>query len=450
MTTARRQLHLNAFLMTVGHHESAWRFPETDPLAAWDLKHYVHLARVAERGRFDSIFFGDGPALQGDIRFRPVGRLDPTALLPALAAVTERIGLVATASTTYNEPYNVARRFASIDHISGGRAGWNIVTTAGSDAAQNFGLDDVPEHRHRYERATEFVEVCRALWDSWEDDFLIGDKGSGHFADASKIHRIDHEGRFFRVKGPLNVPPSPQGHPLLVQAGSSEDGREFAARHAEAVFTAQQTLEDGRAFYTDLKRRVQSYGRDPARVKILPGIVPVIGGTEAEAQAREAELARLQVPAYGLRQLSSLVGVELGEVDLDRPLPELGDARDVQGHQSRFTVVTDLARREKLTVRQLLVRLGGGRGHRTFTGTPEQIANTLEEWFDAGAADGFNVMPPLLPSGLEEFVEHVVPLLRQRGLFRSEYTGATLREHYGLDRPENQFTARRSSALTAS
>ena len=429
--------------MTVGHHESAWRFPESDPLGAWDVKHYAHLARVAERGTFDSIFFGDGPALQGDVRYRPVGRLDPTVLLPALAAVTERIGLVATASTTYNEPYNLARRFASLDHISGGRAGWNIVTTAGRDAAQNFGLDDVPEHRHRYERATEFVEVCRALWDSWEDDFLIGDKDGGRFADADKIHTIDHEGRFFRVRGPLNVPPSPQGQPLLVQAGSSEDGREFAARHAEAVFTAQQTLEDGQAFYADLKRRVASYGRDPEQVKILPGIVPVIGGTQAEAQAREAELARLQVPEYGLRQLASLIGVELDENDLDHPLPELGDVRHVQGHQSRFTVVTELARREKLTVRQLLVRLGGGRGHRTFTGTPEQIADTLEEWFAAGAADGFNVMPPLLPSGLEAFVEHVVPLLRRRGLFRSEYAGSTLREHYGLARPENQFAARR-------
>jgi len=440
---ATRTLHLNAFLMTVGHHESAWRFPETDPLAAWDLQHYVHLARVAERGTFDSIFFGDGPALQGDIRYRPVGRLDPTALLPALAAVTERIGLVATASTTYNEPYNLARRFASIDHISGGRAGWNIVTTAGADAARNFGLDDVPEHRHRYERATEFVEVCKALWDSWEADFLIGDKAGGRYADADKIHEIDHHGRFFRVKGPLNVPPMPQGHPLLVQAGSSEDGREFAARHAEAVFTAQQTLEDGKAFYADLRRRIAAYGRDPDRVKILPGIVPVLGSTEAEVARREAELADKQIPAYGLRQLSTLIGVEIEEADLDRPLPDLG-GHQVQGHQSRFTVVTELARRERLTVRQLLVRLGGGRGHRTLGGTPEQIADTLEHWFVAGAADGFNIMPPLLPSGLEDFVEHVVPLLRQRGLFRHDYLGKTLREHYGLPHPENQFSARRA------
>ncbi|RYZ10089.1 MAG: LLM class flavin-dependent oxidoreductase [Myxococcales bacterium] len=440
MGLTTRQFHLNAFLMTIGHHEAAWRAPGSSLTASWELAHHVKLAQVAERGTFDSIFFGDGPALQGDVRYRPVGRLDPTTLLPALALVTQHIGLIATASTTYNEPYNLARRFASIDHLSGGRAGWNIVTTAGKEAAENFGLDDVPEHHHRYERASEFVDVCQKLWDSWEDDFLIGDKTKGSFADASKVHRIDHRGRFFKVKGPLNVPPSPQRQPLLVQAGSSEDGRDFAARYAEAVFTAQQTLEDGRSFYRDLKQRITAFGRDATRVKVLPGIVPVLGGTEAEALRREEELASLQIPAYGLSQLSSLLGVEIGEDLLDKPLPELGDVRSVKGHQSRFQVITELARRDQLTVRQLLTRLGGGRGHRTFTGTPEQIASTLQEWFESGAADGFNVMPPLLPSGLEDFVDHVVPILRQRGLFRTEYTGRTLREHYGLTRPQSRYS----------
>jgi len=449
MARPQAQLHLNAFLMTIGHHESAWRFPESSLTGTWDVHHYAHLAQVAERGKFDSVFFGDGPALQGDIRYRPVGRLDPTALLPAIAAVTKRIGLVATASTTYNEPYNLARRFASIDHISAGRVGWNIVTTAGADAAQNFGLDDTPEHHHRYERAAEFLEVCLKLWDSWEDDFLIGDKASGLFADAERIHRVDHVGKHFRVRGPLNVPPTPQGHPLLVQAGSSDDGRAFAAQYAEAVFTAQQTLAEGQAFYAELKGQIAAAGRDPSLVKILPGIVAVIGGSEEEAQRKEAELARLQVPAYGLKQLSTLLGVQLGEADLDGPLPKLGNVSDIQGHQSRFTVVTELAKRDNLTVRELLVRLGGGRGHRTFTGTPEQIADTLEEWFRAGAADGFNIMPPLLPSGLEEFVEHVVPLLQKRGLFRTEYTGHTLRDHYGLPRPQNQYTANRVASVRA-
>jgi FMN-dependent oxidoreductase (nitrilotriacetate monooxygenase family) len=440
--SSTRQLHLNAFLMTIGHHESAWRFPESSLLGAWDVEHYAQLARVAERGLFDSIFFGDSPSLQGDIRYRPVGRLDPVVLLPAIAAVTKRIGLVATASTTYNEPYNLARRFASLDLVSGGRAGWNIVTTAGADAAQNFGLEDTPEHHQRYERASEFVDVCQKLWDSWEDDFLIGDKQSGHYADATRIHTIDHTGKFFRVRGPLNVPPSPQRQPLLVQAGSSDDGRAFAARYAEAVFTAQQTLPEGQAFYADLKRQAAALGRDPSHIKILPGIVAVLGGSEAEAQAKERELARLQVAEYGLKQLSNMLGVSLTEDDLDRPLPKLCNVSEIKGMQSRFSVVTELARRDKLTVRELLVRLGGGRGHRTFTGTPEQLVDTLQQWFDNGAADGFNIMPPLLPSGLEAFVDQVVPLLQKRGLFRTEYTGKTLRDHYGLTRPENQYTAR--------
>jgi len=439
MTTRRRQLHLNAFLLTVGHHEAAWRLPESELTAAWDFVHYKRLAQLAERGTFDSVFFADGPSLQGDVAHRPAGWLDPTVLLPALATATERIGLVATASTTYNEPYNLARRFATIDHISGGRAGWNIVTTAGVDAAQNFGLDDVPAHRQRYDRASEFVEICRKLWDSWEDDFLIGDKSNGLFANGDKIHRIDHKGQFYQVRGPLNVPPSPQRHPLLVQAGSSDDGRAFAARYAEAVFTAQQTLEAGQAFYADLKRQAVQFGRDPESIKILPGLVPAIGSTEAEALALEAELAHLQVPAYGLRQLSQFLGHEVGPEHLDRPLPDFGPVSKVEGHQSRFALIVELGRRDKLTVRELLVRLGGGRGHRTFAGTPEQVADTIEQWFTSGAADGFNVMPPVLPSGLELFVDHVVPLLRKRGLFRTEYTGTTLRDHYGLARPKNQY-----------
>lgn len=445
MTTKPRQLHLNAFLMSVGHHEAAWRAPESGATDTWDVNHYVELARTAERGKFDSIFFADGPSIQGDLRYRPVGTLDPLILLPVIAAATRHIGLVATASTTYNEPYNLARRFSSLDHVSQGRAGWNIVTTAGSDAAQNFGLDETPLHRTRYERATEFVDVCLKLWDSWEDDYLIGDKPSGRFADGERVHRIEHAGKHFRVRGPLNVPPSPQRHPLLVQAGSSEDGRAFAARYAEAVFTAQQTLADGQAFYSDLKRRAAAVGRNPNHVKILPGLVPVIGGTEEEALRSERELAEWQVPAYGLRQLSQLLGQEISEAELDEPLRELGDVQRVQGHQSRFQVVTELARRDNLTVRQLLVRLGGGRGHRTFTGTPEQIAGTIEEWFSSGAADGFNVMGPVLPSSLVAFVDHVIPILQERGLFRTEYTGATLRDHYGLARPDNTYTARRTS-----
>jgi FMN-dependent oxidoreductase (nitrilotriacetate monooxygenase family) len=444
----RRQLHLNAFLHTVGHHESAWRLPESDGTAAWDVQHYIELTQIAERGLFDSVFFADGPSLQGDPRYRPVGWLDPAVLLPVLAHVTRHIGLVATASTTYSEPYNLARKFASIDVVSGGRAGWNIVTTAGLDAAQNFGLDAVPAHAVRYERAAEFVEVCLKLWDSWEEGYLVNDRESGQFADGSKIHTVDHRGKHFRVRGPLNVPPSPQGRPLLVQAGSSDDGKAFAARYAEAVFTAQQTLADGQAFYADLKAQAVKLGRDPDQLKVLPGLVAVIGSTESEAKAREAELARLQVPAYGLRQLSQMLGRQITEDQLDERLPELGDVKNVQTQQSRFELIAQLARREDLTVRQLLARMGGGRGHRTFAGTPEQVADTIEEWFKAGAADGFNVMGPVLKRDLALFVEHVVPILQKRGLFREGYTGSTLREHYGLPAHENRFTRehRQSSA----
>ena len=439
-----RQLHFNAFLMSSGHHEAAWRLPESNPFADTDLGHWRELARIAEQARFDSLFLADGPAVRANPEFRPAGALEPTVLLTALAAATSHIGLIATASTTYNAPYNLARRFASLDHVSGGRAGWNIVTTADVASARNFGLDDRPGHQERYARAAEFVDVSIRLWDSWEDGAELGDKAAGIYADPARIHPVDYEGRYFRVRGPLNVPRSPQGHPLLVQAGSSQDGREFAARYAEAIFTAQQTLADGQEFYADMKRRARRLGRDPGQIKILPGIVPVIGSTEAEAHALSDELEHLITPAYGLAQLAKTLEVPPGLLELDRPLPaEVFGRPQVEGAQSRAQLITDLARREKLTVRQLIGRLGGGRGHRTFTGTPEQVADTIQDWFDQGAADGFNVMPAALPSGLQAFADHVIPIFRQRGLFRTEYTGQTLREHYGLPRPVSQFAADR-------
>ncbi|GAA0433495.1 monooxygenase [Actinoplanes capillaceus] len=435
-----RKLHLNAFLMSVGHHEASWRLPESDPYASWDVKHFQNLARIAERGKLDSVFFADSPVLQGDPGRRPAGKLEPTVLLTALAAVTEHIGLIATASTSYNEPYNLARRFASVDHVSGGRAGWNIVTTAGADAARNFGLDDVPAHRDRYERAAEFVEVTTKLWDSWTDDAVIADKAAGVHADAAKVRPINHRGRWFRVDGPLNVPRSPQGWPLLVQAGSSEDGRQFAARYAEAVFTAQQTLAEAQAFYADLKQRAAALGRDPDHLKILPGIVPVIATTEAEARELDAELDRLISPEYARRQLAERFQLDPADLPLDEPLPDnLPTEDEIEGAKSRFTLIVDLARRENLTVRQLIGRLGGGRGHRTFAGTPEQVAGTIEDWFHSGAADGFNIMPAVLPSGLTAFVDQVVPILQDRGLFRTDYEGTTLRDHYGLPRPVNSL-----------
>ncbi|MEV0355233.1 LLM class flavin-dependent oxidoreductase [Nocardia sp. NPDC050697] len=437
-----RQLHLNAFLMSVGHHEAAWRLPESDPHAHIDIDHYVALARTAERGKLDSIFFADSPVLMGDPGRRPQGKLEPTVILTAVAVQTSRIGLIATASTSYNDPYNLARRFASVDWVSKGRAGWNIVTTAGADAARNFGLDDTPEHRVRYERAAEFVDVATKLWDSWADDAVIGDKALGIHADAEKVRAIGHRGEFFSVEGPLNVPRPPQGYPLLVQAGSSENGKNFAARYAEAVFTAQQTFADAIAFYTDLKDRARRLGRDPETIKILPGIVPVIGDTEAEARALDAELARLISPEYARAQLAERFKLPVEALELDSELPaELPSEDEIEGAKSRFTLIVNLARREHLTVRELISRLGGGRGHRTIAGTPVQIADTIEDWFRRGAADGFNIMPAVLPSGLDRFVDDVVPILQERGLFRTEYTATTLRGHYGLDRPENRYDA---------
>jgi FMN-dependent oxidoreductase (nitrilotriacetate monooxygenase family) len=435
-------LHLNAFLHSCGHHEAAWRLGVTDPLIEFDINALVGFAQTAERGGFDSVFLADHPGMMNDGAHRPAGALEPTIVLAMMAAGTRHIGLIATASTSYNDPFNLARRFASLDHVSGGRAGWNIVTTASADAARNFGLDDRPEHALRYQRADEFLEVSLKLWDSWEDDAIVADKQAGRWADPDRIHAIDHHGELFKVRGPLNLPRSPQGRPLLVQAGSSQDGRAFAARYAEAIFTAQQTLADGQEFYGDIKRRAELIGRHPDTVKILPGLVPVIGSTEAEAQALQRELDDAIIPAYGVARLAKTLEVpaELLELDKELPYDEIKLA-DVQGSQSRSQLVVAMARRDGLTVRRLLAQLGGGRGHRTFVGAPEQIADTMQHWFQSGAADGFNVMPPLLPSSLETFADQVIPELRRRGLFRNGYEGTTLRDHYGLPRPESSYAA---------
>ncbi|MGV9626258.1 LLM class flavin-dependent oxidoreductase [Streptomyces sp. NPDC003487] len=436
-----RQLHLNAFLMNTGHHEASWRLPESDPHAHVDLAHYVRLARTAERGAFDSLFLADGPQLWSNLAQRPAGALEPLTLLTALATATEHIGLIATASTSYNSPYNLARKLASLDIISGGRAGWNVVTTAGAEAARNFGLDAEPAHAERYARAAEFLDVALKLWDSWEDDTVVADKAAGVWGDDGKIHPARHRGTYFSVAGALNVPRTPQGYPLLVQAGSSEDGKAFAARYAEAVFTAQQTLADAQAFYADLKARTAAAGRDPEHLKVLPGIVPVLGSTEAEARAAERLLEDHIVHDHGVARLESLLHLAPGTLELDAELPgDLPPEDAIEGAKSRYTLVVELARRERLTVRRLIGRLGGGRGHFTVAGTPEQIADVIDTWFTRGAADGFNVMPPVLPSGLDAFVDHVVPILRERGLFRAEYgPRRTLRERYGLPRPANQY-----------
>jgi FMN-dependent oxidoreductase (nitrilotriacetate monooxygenase family) len=435
-----RQLHLNAFLMSTGHHEASWRLPESDPHAGTDIAHFIRLAQTAERGTFDSIFFADSPVLWGNVGKRPTSALEPTVLLAALAVATERIGLIATASTSYNSPYNLARRFASIDHISGGRVGWNVVTTAGADAARNFGLNAQPLHDDRYARAAEFLDVVTKLWDSWDDAAILANKTDGVWGDNDLVRPAAHVGRYFSVQGALDIPRSPQGRPLIVQAGSSENGKDLAARYAEAVFTAQQTLAEATAFYTDLKARTAAAGRDPEAIKILPGIVPVIGATETEALQRERELDELIKPEYARNELAAQLGLAPADLPLDGHLPDALPGEDaIEGAKSRYTLIVDLARRENLTVRELIGRLGGGRGHRTVAGTPDQIADAIQTWFEAGAADGFNIMPATLPGGLDDFVDHVVPILRARGLFRAEYERSTLRGHYGLERPANLY-----------
>ena len=437
-------LHLNLFIYPDGHHEAAWRHPDSQTHRILDIGYYQSLAQQAEAAKFDAVFFADGPSLAENIRYAARFRLEPITVMTAIVAATERIGVIGTASTTYTEPYNLARQLASLDHLSRGRAGWNIVTTGAANAAQNFGLEEHPVHAARYARAEEYVEVATKLWDSWEDDAVVADRESGIFADTDKIHRIDHAGEHFRVAGPLNAPRSPQGRPVYVQAGSSDDGRAFAARWAEAIFTAHQTLGSAQAFYADIKARAGALGRDPRRLKVLPGISPFLGSTTREAEELLAHFNELTQPEYSLAQLTRLTGIDLSAHDLDGPFPrEVVDASEERSEGSRFQLVLDIVDREQPTLRQLCHRLAGARGHRVVAGTPEQVADTMQEWAESGAADGFNVMPPWLPGGFEVFVEEVVPILRRRGLFREEYSGSTLREHLGLDRPVSQYARTR-------
>jgi FMN-dependent oxidoreductase (nitrilotriacetate monooxygenase family) len=442
---SKRQLSLNAFLMATGHHIAAWRHPDVPVGAEVDFKEYVRVARLAEAAKFDAVFVADGVAVNLESAGSPevaartarASYLEPFTLLSALAAVTERIGLIGTVSTSFNEPYHLARKFASLDWISGGRAGWNQVTSNTLAEARNFNRDEHLEHALRYERAGEFLDVVKGLWDSWEDDAFVRDQASGQFFDPAKLHVLDHQGKHFQVKGPLNVARPPQGYPVLVQAGSSEAGKEIAARTAEAIFTAHQSLESAQAFYADVKGRLAKYGRSADELKVLPGILAIVGRTEAEAQAKYQQLQELIHPQVGLSLLSGMIGADLSAYDPDGPVPQ--DLPETNGGKSRQALLLDLAARENLSIRELYLRIAGARGHWTVVGTPVQIADQIQQWFENGAADGFNVMPPWLPGGLEDFIELVVPELRRRGLFREEYRGRTLREHFGLDRPDNQY-----------
>ena len=429
-----RQLHLNLFLMTRGHHEGAWRHPGANPKSLTDLELYVDAARIAENAKFDAVFLADnlvGPE-SGQLTS---GTLEPITLLTALALKTEHIGLIGTASTSYNHPYTLARQFATLDHISKGRAGWNIVTSWAPRAGENYGLAADLEHSDRYRIAQEFVEAVDALWRSFPASAIVDDATSGQFVDIGQIRPINYAGQHIRTRGPLNVPSSPQGRPVLVQAGQSEDGRAFAAQWAEAIFTAHGSKESAQGFYRDIKARAHQNGRRPEDIVILPGISAAIGSTEHEAKQVWEELDSLTSVEVGLTRLSARFGGhDFSSLPLDRKLTrdDFPDPNLVEASKSRAIGYVETTLRDGLTLRQLLKRLAGARGHLAIAGTPEQVADTIEDWFKTGAADGFNVMPPVITQQLELFANEVVPILRKRGLFRSEYESSSLRGHFGL------------------
>src|SRR6266446_4925580 len=438
----KRQLHLNLFIHSRGHHEASWRHPGSSPLALTDIRYYQDLACRAEAALFDSVFLADQLALGDDVAQAARTWLEPVTVLAAVAVATSRIGMIATASTTYTEPFNLARQFASLDHISNGRVAWNIVTTWLATAARNFGGEGQVSHADRYARGEEFMSVVKALWDSWAADAVLDDRQGGRYAQPDRIRPINHRGDFYQVAGPLNLPRCPQGRPVLVQAGSSDTGRRFAARHAEAVFTAHMAKATAQEFYTDLKRLAAAEGRNPEHVLILPGLSPMLAATEAEAQRLAREVNELTDPEVGRKRLSNRFGGhDFSHLPLDRPLvpDDFPDPDLVQAARSRTEVIINLVRRDKPTLRQLLAYLAGARGHFVTAGTPEQIADLIEDWFSDGAADGFNIMPPLLPAQLDAFSAEVIPLLQCRGLFRASYAGETLREHYGLAWPQSAF-----------
>ena len=435
----QRQIHINLFIYTRGHHEAAWRHPRASPLPITDLDYYIDCARKAEAAHFDSIFLADTLNIPDEVE-RTAARLwlEPLTTLGALAATTSRIGLIATASTTYCEPFNLARQLASLDHASRGRVGWNIVTTFNAAASRNFSNAGRLNHAERYGRGEEFLEVAKALWDSWSDDAVLDDRAGGRFVRAGSIRPINHVGESYQVAGPLNLPRCPQGHPVIVQAGSSESGIDFAARLAEAVFTAHLEKAKAQAFYRDLKERAAAAGRNTDQVLILPGLSPMIAGTEAEALRLQRELYDLNDPEIGRKRLSERFdGHDFSHLPLDRPLSveDFPDPQENEGWRSRTELILGAVKREKLTLRQLLGKLAGGRGHFVTAGTPEQIADMMIDWVDTRAADGFNLMPPVLPYMLEVFAAEVVPILQRRGRFRTRYEGTMLRDHYGLSRP---------------
>jgi FMN-dependent oxidoreductase (nitrilotriacetate monooxygenase family) len=444
-------LRLGGFFSVPGNHLAGWRHPDAIPTYDMDFQGYAHITQVAEAAKFDCIFFQDTVGVSGSrqlargerarSKLSRTVKLEPTAALAALAMVTERIGLVATATTTYNEPYNIARRFMSIDHMSEGRAGWNLVTSQIEDESENFGFDQHMAHAERYERAEEFYEVVTGLWDSWEEGGLLRNKQTGQYMDRDKVHFLDHVGKHFKVKGPLNITRSAQGWPVIAQAGSSEAGRELAARTADVVFTAQTRIDEAKAFYADIKKRAAKYGRTSDDIKIMPGLTPVLGKTMDDAKANYEQLQSLMPDDVALLSLTHISGgLDLTKFPLDGPLPDLPPSNAAKARQA---LVVQTARDNNMTLRQIARHTAAGTGHRVIVGTAAYMADEMEKWLKEEAADGFNVVCNHYPKPFEDFCTQVVPLLQERGVFRKEYEGKTLRENLGLKIPENRYTKAR-------
>ena len=442
--TKERKLHLGAFFSGTGSNMASWRHPNAVADGAINLNYYRELTRKAEAAKLDFVFFGDGLYISEKSPPFFLTRFEPLTLLAALAMDTTHIGVAATLSTTYSDPFTVARQFASIDHISNGRAGWNIVTSPLEGSALNYSKPEHPEHDLRYRMADEFMDVTKGLWDSWEDDAFIRDKESGVFFDPTKMHRLNHKGEFFAVQGPLNISRSKQGSPVLIQAGSSEAGKEFASRHADAVFSGQGSLEGAANFSQEIKKRAAKYGRNPDEILMLPGSNPIIGRTAEEAERKYQEIADLVDIDDALNYLGRYFNdIDFTQFELDDPFPDLGDfARN--GWESATDGIKRLAIDEKLTLRQMAVRQTTPKG--PFIGTPSQVADTMQAWFEAGAVDGFMVNNAVLPVGFDDFLDHVVPILKERGLFRTEYEDDTFRGNLGLPKSANRYTANRQTS----
>lgn len=447
----KKKMRLAAYFNPTGHHVASWRHPRAQKDASFNFKHYVEIAQTAERAKFDMIFLADGlatrqadmEAISRSVQF--IAHFEPITLLSALAAVTERIGLVATASTTYNEPYHIARKFASLDWISNGRAGWNLVTSAQVAEAPNFGRNSIDPHAVRYGRAQEFATIVKALWDSWDDDAFVMNTESGLYFEPEKMHVLNHHGEYYNVRGPLNVPRPPQGYPVIVQAGASEEGKETAAQFAEAIFSPHLNVEAAKAYYDDVKGRMKKYGRDPDHLKILPGLSVVVAETDEKAAADFEYLQSLIHPIVGREILSTMMGgMDLSKYDMDQELPDpLPENKGSKGH---YDSILAMARREKLTIRQLGQRVAGARGKNTTHGSPKKVADYMQSWFEAGACDGFCVMPPYIPGLHDDFCNMVIPELQKRGLFRTEYEGRTLRENLGLPTPRSRYASQAAAA----